>query len=112
KLETLIANKSLDLVCYEQDHYGRHGCDLPLQRDEQTSCDPKREGETTTASRALVKPGRAGENEEKQGKFLRDLSLREMEKDDRSQRLGLWQDSEPVQPWAWSYHCWRQKQCD
>jgi len=112
KLETLIANKNLDLLCYEQDHYGRHVCDVPLQCDDQTSCDPKREGETTTASRVLVKSGLAWANEEKQGKFLRDLSLREMEKDARSQRLGLWQDSDPVQPWAWRYHCWRQKQCD
>lgn len=112
KLEELIANKNLDLLCYEQDHYGRHVCDVPLKCDAQTSCDPQSEGNTTTASRVLVKSGLAWANEEKQGKFLRDLSLREMEKQARSQRLGLWQDSDPIQPWVWRYQCWRQKQCD
>src|SRR5690625_1602206 len=75
KLESLIANKTLDLLCYEQDHYGRHVCDVPLECNASTACKPEKEGETTTASRVLVKSGLAWANEEKQGKFLRDLKI-------------------------------------
>lgn len=112
KLETLIVGKDLDLLCYEQDHYGRHVCEVPLPCNEGTECDPRSEGDTTTVSRVLVKSGFAWVNEEKRGKFVRDTSLRDMEQQARRQRLGLWQDSNPIQPWVWRYQCWRQKQCD
>src|SRR5690625_6356990 len=75
KLESLIANKTLDLLCYEQDHYGRHVCDVPLECNASTAGKPEKEGETTTASRVLVKSGLAWAKEEKKGKFWLNLSL-------------------------------------
>src|SRR5690625_7197441 len=85
KLESLSANKTLDLLCYEQDHYGRHVCDLPLECNASTACKPEKEGETTTASRVLVKSGLTWAKEEKQGKLRRDLSLRAMKKKGRKE---------------------------
>src|SRR5690625_7949529 len=57
KLESLIANQNLDLLCYEQDHYGRHVCDVPLECNANTVCEPVKEEENTTAKRVLVKYG-------------------------------------------------------
>src|SRR5690625_5836446 len=76
KLESLIANKTLDLLCYEQDHYGRHVCDVPLECNASTACKPEKEGQTTTARRGLVKSALPSPNEENQGKLLRDRRLR------------------------------------
>src|SRR5690625_59893 len=112
RLQELIANRSLSLVCYEQDQYGRDVCDVPLPCNAHTQCEPTRDKERTTASRVLVKLGLAWANREKQGKFLRDKHLPALQTQAKQQRRGLWQDKDPIAPWVWRYQCWRQKQCD
>lgn len=112
RLQQLIAQQQVRLICYEQDHYGRHVCDVPLACDDKVVCDEASADGQTTVSRVLVAEGLAWANMEKQGKFLRDQRLLDLQKQAQQASLGLWQDKDPVAPWAWRYHCWRQKQCN
>lgn len=100
ELQKLIANKSLVLPCYEQDHYGRHVCDVPLP------------GKDITAGQHLVKLGLAWANEEKKGKFLRDESFRDLQAQAQKAGRGLWRKANPIEPWQWRYDCWQKKICD
>lgn len=97
-LANLIAGKTLALVCYEKDHYGRDVCDVPLP-------------DGTTASERQVESGMAWANMEGRGKFMRDPKLPRLEEKARQARLGLWRDPDPVKPWAWRYDCWRKGRC-
>lgn len=97
-LARLIAGKQLRLSCYERDHYGRDVCDVLLDDGD-------------TANRKQVAAGLAWANMEGKGKFMRDPALPALEQQARRARLGVWRDDNPVQPWAWRYTCWRQRQC-
>jgi endonuclease YncB( thermonuclease family) len=93
-----VAGKTLTLVCYEKDHYGRDICDIPV--------------EDTTANRLQVKNGMAWANQQGGGKYLRDRSLLALEKQAKSARLGIWSEPKPVAPWEWRQICWQKHQCD
>ncbi len=93
-----VAGKTLTLICYEKDHYGRDVCDIPV--------------EDTTANRLQVKSGMAWANQQGGGKYLRDRTLPELEKQAKAARLGLWGESRPVAPWIWRQICWQKHQCD
>lgn len=97
-LERIVAGAEVDLQCYEQDQYGRDICDVVL-------------GENDTANRRMVASGFAWANQQGQGKYLRDVFIRELESDARRQHLGLWADSGAVRPWVWRYDCWQQGKC-
>ncbi|MCC2596500.1 thermonuclease family protein [Pusillimonas sp. MFBS29] len=97
-LSRLISGKTLTLLCFEQDRYERNICDVPLD-------------DGMTANQRQVQAGMAWANMEKRGQFMRDDKLPGLEQQARSKRLGIWQDSNPVQPWAWRYHCWQKQQC-
>lgn len=97
-LAELIAGKKLSLRCFEQDHFGRHICDVPL-------------ADGGTANQRQVANGMAWANREGRGKFLRDSAIDGLERQARKQRQGLWHDREPIAPWSWRYECWRQKRC-
>ncbi len=93
-----VAGKTLTLVCYEKDHYGRDVCDIPV--------------DNTTANRLQVQSGMAWANQQGGGKYLRDRSLPALENQARSARAGLWVEPKPVAPWVWRQICWQKHQCD
>ena len=97
-LATYVAGKTLTLICYEKDHYGRDVCDIPA--------------EDTTANRLQVQSGMAWANQQGNGKYLRDHSLTALEKQAKSARAGLWAEPKPVAPWIWRQICWQKHQCD
>lgn len=97
-LSELISGKTLTLLCFEQDRYERNICDVPLD-------------DGMTANQKQVQAGMAWANMEKRGQFMRDPKLPDLEQQARSQRLGIWQEGNPVQPWAWRYQCWQKQRC-
>ncbi|MFA5662537.1 thermonuclease family protein [Castellaniella sp.] len=92
-LAALVAGQTLTLACYEQDHYGREICDVPLSGG-------------STANRQLVAQGLAWANRQGGGKYLRDVQMPVLEARAREQRLGLWQQAHAVPPWEWRWKCW------
>ncbi|WP_245152500.1 thermonuclease family protein [Allopusillimonas soli] len=97
-LSDLLAGRTLTLQCYERDRYERSICNVPLP-------------DGSTANRRQVEAGMAWANMEKQGRFMRDESLPELENKARGQKLGIWRDQAPVRPWEWRYRCWQKQQC-
>lgn len=97
-LAGMVAGKTLELVCFEQDRYERDVCDVPLS-------------DGVTANEKQVATGMAWANMEGQGKYMRNPLLLELERRARQARLGLWQTPDPVSPWVWRYQCWKQAQC-
>lgn len=97
-LSGLIAGKELSVLCYERDRYERSVCDVPL-------------GDGTTANQIQVRHGMAWANMEGRGKFMRDPSLPNLEKQARKEQAGLWGQGKQVAPWVWRYQCWQQAQC-
>jgi len=100
-LADLVQGRVIIARCFEEDHYRRHVCDLPL------------DGNTgkQTASRRLVEAGMAWANQEAGGKFLRDPALLTLERQARAARRGLWREPRPVAPWQWRNQCWRRGRC-
>lgn len=96
-LADYVAGKTLTLVCYEKDRYGREVCDIPVG--------------DTTANRLQVEKGMAWANLQGGGKYLRDHSLPELEKQARAQKLGIWSEPNAVQPWVWRDLCWQKQKC-
>jgi micrococcal nuclease len=97
-LADLIAGQTLTVRCFERDRYERAICDVPL-------------GDGETVNQRMVQQGMAWANTEKRGSFLRDDAVVGLQKQAQSRRAGLWSEPDPVQPWAWRYHCWRQQRC-
>ena len=97
-LATMVANKTLTLNCFEQDHYGRHVCNIPYNG--------------STANEVLVAQGLAwaytGSNE----RYLRDKNLKKVQAKAKAAGLGLWQQKNPIAPWTWRSECWQKKRCD
>ena len=93
-----VAGKTLTLICYEKDHYGRDVCDVPV--------------EGTTANRLQVQSGMAWANQQGGGQYLRDRSLPELEKQAKAERAGLWAEPKPIAPWVWRQICWQKHQCN
>ncbi|CAM5183563.1 Endonuclease YncB(Thermonuclease family) OS=Castellaniella defragrans OX=75697 GN=HNR28_001113 PE=4 SV=1 [Castellaniella defragrans] len=93
-LADLVAGHTVTLRCYEQDQYGRDICDVPLT-------------DGRTANQAQVAAGMAWANRQGGGKYLRDGRLPDLERQARTQRLGLWRDAHPLPPWEWRWKCWK-----
>lgn len=93
-----VAGQTLTLICFEKDHYGRDVCDIPVG--------------DTTANLLQVKSGMAWANQQGHGKYLRDRSLVELEKQAKATRTGLWSEPKPVPPWVWRNQCWQKHQCE
>lgn len=93
ELARLVVDQVITLRCYEQDHYGREVCDVPLADGRQ-------------ASHILVAQGLAWANQQAGGKYLRDHQLIQLEREARQQQRGLWQQPNPVPPWMWRWECW------
>jgi len=100
-LASRVLGAQLQLLCYEQDRYERHVCDVP---------DPKSDP-VQTVNRTMVQAGMAWANTEGGGKFMRDDELPGLQDQAREQGKGLWRQSGPVAPWQWRYQCWRNGQC-
>lgn len=98
-LAKMVLNQTMTLLCFEKDHYDRHVCNIPLSGGK-------------TANEQMVAKGWAwaytGSNE----RYLRDKNLKNVQAQARKERLGLWQDKNPIAPWTWRYDCWQKKQCD
>jgi len=92
-----VAGKTLTLICFEKDHYGREVCDIPVG--------------DTTANRLQVQAGMAWANQQGGGKYLRDRSLVEFEKKAKQEKLGLWAEPYAVAPWVWRHDCWQKQKC-
>ncbi len=92
-----VAGKTLTLICFEKDQYGREVCDIPVGN--------------TTANRLQVQAGMAWANQQGGGKYLRDRSLVEFEKKAKQEKLGLWAEPHAVAPWVWRHDCWQKQKC-
>jgi endonuclease YncB( thermonuclease family) len=92
-----VAGKTLSLICFEKDQYGRDVCDIPVG--------------DTTANRLQVQHGMAWANQQGGGKYLRDHSLVELEKKAKQAKLGLWAEPHAVAPWVWRHDCWQKQKC-
>jgi endonuclease YncB( thermonuclease family) len=99
-LAELIAGKSLTVHCYERDQYGRDVCDLPGGQGGHT------------ANWAQVQAGFAWANTVRHGEYLRDPSLRDVQREAQAAHRGLWAAAGAVAPWQWRYDCWRQHRCE
>lgn len=97
-LARLVAGKSLNLRCFERDHYGRDICDVPLS-------------DGSTANRELVAMGLAWANMQNRGKYMRDPAMPKLQAQAQRKKLGIWQDTKPVPPWVWRYQCWKRGHC-
>ena len=97
-LERMVSNKNITLHCFEQDHYGRHVCNIPYGG--------------STANELLVAQGLAwaytGSNE----RYLRDKNLKQVQAQAKKEKKGLWQQRKPIAPWDWRRDCWNNKQCN
>ena len=96
-LAGLVAGKNIQAQCFEKDRFGRHICDILV--------------DDTTANRLSVKNGMSWANQQGKGKYLRDPSLPELEKQARAAKLGLWAEPGAVAPWVWRHDCWKEKKC-
>ena len=92
-----VAGKTLTLICFEKDQYGRDVCDIPVG--------------DTTANRLQVQHGMAWANQQGGGKYLRDQKLVELEKKAKQAKLGLWAEPQAVAPWVWRHDCWQKQKC-
>ena len=97
-LKGMVLNQHLRLQCFEQDHYGRNICNVPL-------------GNGKTANQLMVEQGWAWAYTGSGGRYLRDKSLKEVQKKAQQQKVGLWQSKNPIAPWVWRVQCWQQKKC-
>jgi endonuclease YncB( thermonuclease family) len=96
-LADYVAGKTLTLICFEKDQYGRDVCDIPVG--------------DTTANRLQVQHGMAWANQQGGGKYLRDSKLVELEKKAKQAKLGLWAEPQAVAPWVWRHDCWQKQKC-
>jgi micrococcal nuclease len=96
-LADYVAGKTLTLICFEKDQYGRDVCDIPVG--------------DTTANLLQVQYGMAWANQQGGGKYLRDLKLVELEKKAKQAKLGLWGEPHAVAPWVWRHDCWQKQKC-
>jgi len=96
-LSNLVAGKTVTVLCFETDRYGRHICDIPVNE--------------TTANRLLVEAGLAWANQQAGGKYLRDNELLVFEQQARDAKRGLWVEPQAVAPWVWRISCWQKGQC-
>lgn len=92
-----VAGKTLTLICFEKDRYGREVCDVPVG--------------DTTANRLQVQSGMAWANQQGGGKYLRDHALPELEKKAMQAKLGLWAEPNAIAPWVWRFDCWQKQKC-
>lgn len=97
-LASLIAGQNVSLRCFERDHYDRDVCDVHLSKG-------------ATVNEQMVEAGYAWANTEKQGMFLRNGALVNIQQQARSQRRGLWEQANVKAPWVWRYECWQQGSC-
>lgn len=98
-LSDLVAGKIVDLQCYEVDRFGRDICDVLIDGPQ-------------TANQLLVMQGMAWAYRQGNDRFLRDVSLIELEQDARVNQRGLWAEASPIEPWVWRIDCWRNGQCE
>lgn len=97
-LADLVAGKTLTAQCYEKDQYGREVCALILD-------------DGRSANRLQVEAGYAWAYTARQGDYLRDKAMPDLQRQAKSAGRGLWAQPGAMQPWKWRYDCWRQRQC-
>ncbi len=97
-LADLVAGKTLTAQCYEKDQYGRDVCALILE-------------DGRSANRAQVEAGYAWAYTARQGDYLRDKAMPDLQRQAKAAGRGLWAQQGAMQPWKWRYDCWRQRQC-
>ena len=97
-LAELVAGKTLIAQCYEKDQYGREVCALILE-------------DGRSANRLQVEAGYAWAYTARQGDYLRDQAMPDLQRQAKAAGRGLWARPGAVQPWKWRYDCWRQRQC-
>lgn len=97
-LAGLVAGKTLTAQCYLQDQYGRDVCALILE-------------DGRSANRLQVEAGYAWAYTARQGEYLNDKAMPDLQRQAKAAGRGLWAGRNPMQPWKWRYDCWRQRQC-
>lgn len=97
-LASLVAGKTLTAQCYLKDQYGRDVCALILD-------------DGRSANRLQVEAGYAWAYTARQGEYLNDKAMPDLQRQAKAAGRGLWAGKEPMQPWKWRYDCWRQRQC-
>lgn len=96
-LADLVKGQEVSAKCFEQDRYGRSVCEI------------FKDGRSVNAQ--LVSSGWAWANQASKGRYLRDKSLVDLERQARAARVGLWAGANPVAPWEWRKTCWEGGDC-
>lgn len=96
-LAGMVKGKDVDLRCFDEDRYGRSVCEIFVGGK--------------SANQAMVRQGWAWANVSNRGRYLRDKSLIDTERQARSEAIGLWAAANPVAPWEWRDRCWKQNDC-
>lgn len=89
-LRDLIMGKTLTAQCYEIDQFDREVCTLIM-------------ADGSSVNRAQVQDGYAWAYTAKQGAYLHDKAMPQIQRQAQQERKGLWQDANPVAPWVWRY---------
>lgn len=96
-LEGMVKGRQIVATCFEQDRFGRMVCALSV------------EGVNVNAE--MVRSGWAWANTSGNGRFLRDRSLLQAQRQAQEARAGLWAGNNPVAPWMWRRQCWEEGNC-
>ena len=97
-LTDLVMGKSLTAQCYEVDQFDREICTLIMI-------------DGRSVNSAQVEAGYAWAYTAKQGAYLHDRAMPEIQQQAHQERKGLWKDADPIAPWAWRYDCWKEGRC-
>lgn len=90
--------RNVELRCYEEDRYGRHICDVFVQK--------------MNVGQEMVAMGMAWANTSSSGRYLRSPQYLMLQHQAQREKKGLWSEAnKPVEPWVWRKRCWQQSDC-
>lgn len=98
RLEALLKGRTVRAECPDYDYrYQRWVCVLLV--------------DGVNANAQMVREGWAWANTSARGRYLRDRSLLELQRQAQQARVGLWAGAHPVPPWEWRRTCWEEGVC-
>lgn len=97
-LEALVRGRSVQLDCPDYDsRFKRPVCTIML--------------DGTSINAEMVRRGLAWANTSAKGRYLRDRTLLDLQRQAQIQGLGLWAGAHPIAPWQWRNDCWKEGVC-
>lgn len=95
-LEDLLLRIPITMACYDEDRYQRPVCELFASGQ--------------SVNKRMVIDGMAWANTSAHGRYLRDPSLIDSQRNAAALKKGIW--SQPaIEPWNWRSDCWKNKVC-